>query len=88
MSVDGHRGSFPGNRNWARFPFPGFRAWEGKQGAKQGDCIGMLLDLDQGSMTVWKTDVKLGAMQAEGLRGPFCWAVSMYRQGSTVRMDQ
>ena len=27
---------------------------------EQGDRIGMLLDLDQGSMTVWKNDVKLG----------------------------
>ena len=29
----------------------------------------MLLDLDQGSMTVWKNDEKLGVMQAEGLGG-------------------
>ena len=42
---------------------------------EQGDRIGMLLDLDQGSMTVWKNDVKLGVMVAEGLRGPLCWAV-------------
>ena len=28
------------------------------------------------SMTVWKDDVKLGVMVAEGLRGPLCWAVS------------
>ena len=34
---------------------PGFSDWEGRQGAmEQGDRIGMLLDLDQGSMTVWK----------------------------------
>ena len=41
---------------------------------EQGDRIGMLLDLDQGSMTVWKNGVKLGVMQAGGLRGPLCWA--------------
>ena len=29
-------------------------------------------------MTVWKNDVKLGVMQAEGLVGPLCWAVSMH----------
>ena len=28
-------------------------------------------------MTVWKNDVKLGVMQAEGLSGPLCWAVNM-----------
>ena len=49
------------------FRHPGDRTWEGRQTAKeQGDRIGMLLDLDQGSMTVWKNDVKLGVMAAEG----------------------
>ena len=38
----------------------------------QFDCIGMLLDLDQGSMTVWKNDEKLGMMHAEGLSGQLC----------------
>ena len=42
-----------------------------------GDRIGLLLDLDQGSMTVWKNDEKLGVMQAAGLRAPLCWAVSL-----------
>ena len=31
-----------------------------------------------GSMTVWKGDEQLGVMQAEGLSGPLCWAVSLY----------
>ena len=35
----------------------------------------MLLDLDQGSTTVWKNDAKLGAMQAEGRSGRLCWAI-------------
>ena len=48
----------------------------------------MLLDLDQGSsMTVWKNDVKLGVMVAEGLRGPLCWAVSMFDEGYSVRIE-
>ena len=59
------------------------RDWEGFQPAReQGDRIGMLLDLDQGSMTVWKNGVKLGVMQSEGLRGPLCWAVSVYFSGA------
>ena len=58
--------------------FPGFHNWEGMQTAReQGDRIGILLDLDRGSMTVWKNDEKLGAMVAEGLSGPLCWAVSL-----------
>ena len=47
------------------------------QGAKQGDRINMLLDLDQGSMTVWKNDDQLEVMQAEGLSGPLCWAANI-----------
>ena len=32
---------------------PGYSSWEGMQAAtEQGDRIGMLLDLDQGSMTI------------------------------------
>ena len=61
---------------------PGTHAWEGMQDAKgQGDRIGMLLDLDQGSMSVWKNGELLGVMQADGLSGPLCWAVELY-QGS------
>ena len=44
----------------------------------------MLLDLDQGSMTVWKNNEKVGVM---GLRGPLCWVVSMhYWESSSVRI--
>ncbi len=68
--------------------FPGNSIWEGMQTAKQGDRIGMLLDLDQGSMTVWKNDEKMGVMVAEGLSGPpLCWAVSLGRVGSSARID-
>ena len=55
--------------------FPGGSAWEGRQGTKEGDRIGLLLDFDQGSMTVWKNVVKVEVMAAEGLSGPLCWAV-------------
>ena len=53
----------------------------------QGDRIGMLLDLDQGSMTVWKNDAKLGVMIASGLTGPLCWAASITYGGQSVRVD-
>ena len=66
----------------------GSQPWEGMQSAhEQGDRIGMLLDLDQGSMTVWKNDVKLGVMKAQGLSGPLCWAVCMFCPGSIMRID-
>ena len=69
------------------YRFPGEHDWEGMQGTEdEGDRIGMLLDLDQGSMTVWKNDVRLGVV-AEGLSGPFCWAVSMFDEGESARIE-
>ena len=82
-NADGH--CFYATGNGRRFP--GYNDWEGMQAARQGDRIGMLLDLDQGSMTVWKNDVQLGVMQAEGLSGPLCWAVSMRFEGRSARIE-
>jgi len=73
LDVDGH--CFYGTHNGRRDP--GYTDWEGMQGAEQGDRIGMLLDLDQGSMSICKNGERLGVMQAEGLTGPLCWAVSI-----------
>ena len=65
--------------------WPGWEGWEGRHGArKRGDRIGMLLDLDQGSMSVWKNGELLGVMQAEGLSGPLCWAVAL---GHSARIE-
>ena len=67
---------------------PGFEHWEGKQGARAGDRIGMLFDLDQGSITVFKDDVLMGVMVTEGLSGPLCWAVSLSKQqGPSARIE-
>ena len=68
---------------------PGYRDWEGKQSASEaGDRIGMMLDLDQGSMTIWKNEEKLGVIQAEGLRGPLCWAVELDEvAGNSARIE-
>jgi hypothetical protein len=67
--------------------FPGDSDWEGMQGAmKEGDHIGLLLDLDQGSMTVYKNDERLGVM-ATGLSGEYCWAVSLGVQGNIARIE-
>ena len=71
-----------------RLPAPmHLRTWEGMRGAVEGDRMGLLLDLDQGSMAVWKNGVQLGVMVAEGLSGPLCWAVSLYTQGSSTRIE-
>jgi hypothetical protein len=65
----------------------GDRSWEGRQSAqKEGDRIGMLLDLDQGSMTVYKNDERLGVM-ATDLSGEYCWAVSLGGLGDSARIE-
>jgi len=56
--------------------FPGCRDWEGRQDSQYGDRIGLLLDLGQGSMTVYN-DERLGVIVASGLSGPYCWAVEL-----------
>ena len=88
--VDGHCFYYTANGRFLRC-FDGFNDysdWEGMQHAQeQGDRIGMLLDLDQGSMTVWKNDERLGVMLAEGLRGPLCWAASMFHQDDSARIE-
>ena len=82
--VDGHcfYSTFDGQSD------PGEHAWEGMQSAdKPGDRVGMLLDLDQGSMMVYKNGLKLGVMVAEGLSGPLCWAASLYDAGGSTRIE-
>ena len=39
-----------------------------------GDTIGMLLNLDKGTLTVYRNGHRLGVMK-DGLSGPYCWYV-------------
>jgi hypothetical protein len=80
---DGH--CFYGTLNGYRSP--GGHDWEGRQRAREeGDRIGLLLDLDQGSMTVYKNDERLGVM-ATGLSGEYNWAVGLRWQGGSTRIE-
>jgi len=51
--------------------------WYGSESMSSGDELGILLDLDEGSLSVYKNGRKLGVMK-RGLAGPYCWVVSMY----------
>ena len=46
----------------------------------------MLLDLDQGSMSVYKGDARMGVMQAEGLSGEYSWAASTPSHHASARI--
>jgi hypothetical protein len=66
----------------------GKRKWPGMaRAAGEGDCIGLMLDFDEGSVTVFKNNVQLGVMVASGLHGDYCWAVGIATPGYTVRLQ-
>ncbi|EJK71952.1 hypothetical protein THAOC_06565 [Thalassiosira oceanica] len=50
--------------------------WEGMESCQSGDTVGMLLNLDEGTLTVYKNDRRLGVMK-DGLSGPYCWHASL-----------
>ncbi|EJK52437.1 hypothetical protein THAOC_28285 [Thalassiosira oceanica] len=45
--------------------------WEGMESCEGGDTIGMLLNLDSGTLSVYKNDRRLGVMK-DGLSGSYC----------------
>ena len=64
----------------------GQRVWKGAQGMSMGDTIGMLLDLDAGSMTVFKNGQRLGIM-AQNLAGPLVWGIDFDHAAHGVRIE-
>jgi hypothetical protein len=54
-------------------------SWEGMQEAGPGDRVGLLLDLDRGSLAVYKNGRRLGVMVPCGLKGEYSWAVALWR---------
>jgi len=58
----------------------GFIHWEGMEETREASFkIGFVLDLDEGTLDVYKNDRRLGTMKS-GLVGEYCWVVS--REGS------
>ncbi|EJK73362.1 hypothetical protein THAOC_05018, partial [Thalassiosira oceanica] len=51
--------------------------WEGMEGCQSGDTVGMLLNFDEGTLTVYKNNRRLGVMK-DGLSGPYCWYVHLF----------
>ena len=57
--------------------------WRGSEESRRmesipfDDEIGLQLDLDDGTLSVYKNGRKLGVVE-KGLAGPYCWVVSMY----------
>ena len=60
--------------------------WEGMEGCSTGDTLGMLLNLDNGTLTVYKNNRRLGVLK-DGLSGPYCWYV-VIDEGDVVAIKQ
>jgi len=63
-----------------------FDDWVGSESLSFGDQVGMLLDLDEGTLTVYKNGRRLGVMM-RGLAGPYCWVASVFN-GSSVSIKR
>ena len=58
--------------------------WEGMESLSPPYKIGMLLDLDEGTLSVYKNERKLGVMK-RGLAGHYCWVVSLHTGQVTIK---
>ncbi|EJK47260.1 hypothetical protein THAOC_34030 [Thalassiosira oceanica] len=50
--------------------------WQGRESLPGSGTIGLLLDLDKGTLFVFKNGRRLGVMK-EGLGGEYCWFVTV-----------
>ncbi|EJK44982.1 hypothetical protein THAOC_36436, partial [Thalassiosira oceanica] len=55
--------------------------WEGKEPCQSGDTIGMLLNFNEGTLTVYRNNRLLGVLK-DGLSGPYCWYVNLLKRSA------
>ncbi|EJK45990.1 hypothetical protein THAOC_35367 [Thalassiosira oceanica] len=61
--------------------------WEGMEDCYSGDTMGMLLNLDEGTLTVYKNNRRLGVME-DGLSGSYCWYAGVGQDCDTVTINK
>ena len=68
-----------GYRSWTNWvdKFKYGVVWDGMESCITGDAIGMLLNLDKGTLTVYKNNRRLGVIKY-GLSGLYCWYTSVW----------
>ena len=59
-----------------------------KRTAQKGDRVGLLLDLDAGTLAVYKNDQRLGILSSELAGGEYCWAATFFAAGSSVSIEK
>ncbi|EJK55777.1 hypothetical protein THAOC_24450 [Thalassiosira oceanica] len=75
-SYDSYDGYCTGGTDWDT-KVPDYE-WHGREGLGGSGTIGLLLDLDEGSLSVFKNNCRLGVMKDGGLSGEYCWFVSVF----------
>ncbi|EJK68237.1 hypothetical protein THAOC_10603 [Thalassiosira oceanica] len=77
--------SYDGKMNWTDWDEEDERLanWEGMESCSTGDTIGMLLNLDNGTLSVFKNSRRLGVMK-DGLSGPYCWFAAVYENDAVA----
>ena len=68
---------------------PGHKDVESGGAQQVGDRIGLLFDADQGSMTVYKNDERLGELVPSGSLSAreYCWAVAFGEKGDCIEIQ-
>ena len=61
-------------------------AWDGQEIPSSSCKVGMLLDLDEGTLSVYNNGRKLGVMK-RGLAGHYCWVVTLLPPRSQVTIN-
>ncbi len=62
------------------------KGWPNQTGASVGETLGLLLDLNQGSLTVYKDGQRIGvAVPSGSLTGPQYWAADVFCNASDSR---
>ncbi|EJK73931.1 hypothetical protein THAOC_04427 [Thalassiosira oceanica] len=60
---------------------------DGMEGCSTGDTIGMRLDLNEGTLTIYKNRLCLGVMK-DGLSGSYCWYTTVMGNGCSITINR
>jgi hypothetical protein len=61
--------------------------WAGCQPCKEGDTVGMLVDLDKGTLSVFLNGKHIGFMVKAGITGPLMWMTELNTPGDAVKVS-
>lgn len=72
--------------DWSGGSGNGWNQWDGSEGFKDNDKVVVLIDLDDGTLSVYQKKRRLGVMK-DGLSGEYRWAETVWLLGIGVRIE-